>query len=96
MLRIDRVEFGPILRQHLASAPLTVAAFARLVGVRPPYVHQVLKGSRPLAGRQIDRWADALALTGEDRQAFTVAAWLMRTPPTVRAYVGRLHAMARK
>lgn len=94
--RIGRVEFGPILRRHLKAAPLSVAAFARLVGVRPPYIFQVIKGVCPLAARQIDRWADALALTGEDREAFIISAWLLRTPPMVRTYVGRLKDAARK
>mgnify|MGYP006935495509 CR=1 FL=1 len=66
---------------------MSVAAFARLVGVRPPYVFQVIKGSCPLAAPQIDRWADALKLAGEEREVFIVAAWLIRTPPLVREYV---------
>jgi len=90
------VEFGPVLRKHLKAAPLSVAAFARMVGVRPPYVFQVIKGTCPLAARQIDRWADALALAGQDREEFIMSAWLLRTPPMVRTYVGRLRDAARK
>ncbi len=47
-------------------------------------------GQKPVPGPRIDAWADALDLTGRERDRFVEAAWLTHAPPFVVALVKRL------
>ena len=82
--------FGAFLVELLARCGQRQADFARLVGKAPGVVQFIRLGRRrpPLA--QVERWADALVLRGEDRRRFLELAQLEHCPPEIRRLVASL------
>jgi transcriptional regulator with XRE-family HTH domain len=85
-----RSEFGQYLERLLEKRGLSGSAFARKVGISTSFLRWTMVGQKPVPGPRIDAWADALDLTGRERDRFVEAAWLTHAPPFVVALVKRL------
>jgi transcriptional regulator with XRE-family HTH domain len=84
------VTFGELLHKTLKDRGLSYAAFARLVGVKPPLVFAIRSGKQRIPKARIAAWADRLDLTGKERVHFLDEAWLSHASEHVRDLVQRL------
>lgn len=84
--------FGVYLTELLAARSLSLRAFARLVGVDPSAVLYAKRAK--VAAKRIGPWADALHLTGVERERFEYLAWCTHTPPMILARLAQLEAQA--
>ena len=84
------MELGQLITQHMARRSLSVAALARRLRVKPPFVFAIRKGERGIPPKRAEAWADALDLTGSERRAFIIAALLPKCPEQIQEYVREL------
>ena len=75
--------FRALFCEAANRAGLSHAAFARMIGVTPPYISQVLSEMRPPPLDSIEHWADVLHLAGERRERFLTEAHLAHCPPVI-------------
>lgn len=80
------MNFGPLLQSCIETHG-SVAAFAKRLGVTPPYVFQIIKGDTNIPVSKVEKWADALKLTGKEREQFLEAAYLTHCPPYIQDLV---------
>jgi hypothetical protein len=73
--------FGAYLTELLAARQVSLRAFAARVGVDPSAV--VYAKRTRIAKQRIGPWADALGLTGAQRERFEFLAWCTHTPPLI-------------
>ena len=85
-------DFGKLLAQHLKRRRLPARGFALKVGVGTSFLRYVMLGVKPVPPKRIEAWADALELTGEQRERFVEEAWLSHCPKFVKALVGQLRS----
>jgi len=85
-----RSEFGTYLEELLADRKLTARQFGKKVDVIATFLSKVMMGTRPVPVRRIEDWADALKLSGNERERFLELAWLTHTPVYIRELVKRL------
>jgi transcriptional regulator with XRE-family HTH domain len=80
-------QFGELVRRHREVAGLSQNALARLVEVDQSYINRLERGERePPKRALVARLAEALALTGVERQRLLLAAghvpdWLLALEP---------------
>ncbi len=65
-------------------------AFAARVEVSHSTMGRIMQGHRPPDVDQLDAWADALDLTGDERESFLLAGALANCPRPALDYVARL------
>lgn len=65
-------------------------AFAARVDVSHSTMGRIMQGHRPPDVEALEAWADALELTGEEREAFLLAGALANCPRPAVDYVARL------
>ena len=82
--------FGVYLTELLAARQLSLRAFARLVRVDPSAVLYAKRAK--VAAQRIGPWADALRLTGVERERFEYLAWCTHTPPLILERLAQLEA----
>jgi transcriptional regulator with XRE-family HTH domain len=73
--------FSPLLRDALRARGLGVRAYARLIGVSPASVSQVLNERRKPSLKTFDRWTACLDLTPAQRKKLLRAALSLWTQP---------------
>ncbi len=66
---------------------------ADALGVNRSSVHRVVAGEKKLSLKAIDAWADALALEGEERADFSLAAEVASSPASVRERINELESL---
>lgn len=76
-------DFRTILRLHIGRRYRTDTEFADALGVGRAHVSHVLSGRKPLSLKQIDAWADALGLEGQDRAEFKFAVEVANSPASI-------------
>ena len=74
----------------LKQRDLSAYAFAKKVKVGTSFIRWVMIGKKPVPERRIEAWADALELTGKERERFVEAAYLTHCPEFVVELVKRL------
>lgn len=84
------MSFPESLKFFMERAKLSQRVFAEKAGISGGYPAHFLTGKRPPPLDRLTQMADALGLTGQDRQAFTQAAHLAHAPGEVRALVNSL------
>lgn len=82
--------FSEDLRRRLTGGKVSLRAIARQVGIGHGLLSLASRGLCPFPVRHVERLADALKLTGTEREVFIVAACLDNAHPILRAYVERL------
>ena len=83
------------MKKHLAARTWTQAEFAQRVQMSPAGLNAILKGKRkPWFGRSI-AWADALSLTGSEREDYLDAMAIAASPSRIAALVTRLERKRR-
>lgn len=88
--------FPQMLRAFMERENLSQRDFAVKSGISGGYPAHFLAGKRPPPLDCLTQMADALNLTGQDRQAFTQAAHLAHAPGEVRALVNSLRMESAK
>lgn len=77
----ERGSFGESLRRHRLAADLTQEALAERAGISPQAVGALERGDRRFPHQHtVDRLAEALALSGDERQGLARAARRRGTP----------------
>lgn len=84
------VPFSDLLRIHLDRLGLNQSDFARKVKVSRNTASKVIRGLAAPRWKRGEQWADALHLTGDEREAFLDAMHLAASPPRVPTIVSRL------
>jgi len=88
-----RSEFGVFLREILNEQGLGVREGARILGdFDPGWLGGILSAKRPPPLAQLEAWADALKLRGEQRQEFLDLGYLTHCPDEVWTMVVALKA----
>jgi transcriptional regulator with XRE-family HTH domain len=77
---IDMDRFGVVLKRLLDARGLTVSAWARNMGIAQGFASNVLSGRRTPPLEALDKWAEALRLTGFDRVRFIDLAVVAHLP----------------
>jgi hypothetical protein len=90
-----RSTFASLLHGLLANRKLSSRAFARQIGRTSGFITGVLKG-RLGPSDDVEKWADALGLEGDDRHGFLLLAGLTRSPEVVVEHVQRQDARVRE
>lgn len=91
-------DFADFLRQRILTRYASLRAFVRAAesqrseDVAVAYLSKVLRGRKPPPLDRIEAWAEALALTGAERETFIEDAHLAHATPVVQALVERLRA----
>ncbi len=83
----EQTRFGDLLDDVLHQRGLTIQGFCAKVGCSPSVV--TYAKTLTLNPERIERWADALALVGDERTRFIDLAWLAHSPPHVQVLVER-------
>ncbi len=76
-------EFPDLIRVLIDRRFKTDAEFASALGVGAPHASNVIRGRKALSLKQIDAWADALGLEGQDRADFRFAAEVANSPRSI-------------
>ncbi len=73
-----------MLEEVLAARQMTLAVFAKRIGVYRTFVYKLCDGQSPPPSQRIAAWADLLELTPKERRRFMVAAGLGHVPAALR------------
>lgn len=76
--------FGDLLKALWAERGLHQAAFCRRVGKPAGWIQQIREAKKTPPIDLMPQWADALELTGPQRQHFLDVATIMHLPATER------------
>jgi transcriptional regulator with XRE-family HTH domain len=81
--------FAKHLKELMDQAGLSPTAFAGAAGAALSTICPTLEGQRPApkSRETLDRWADALGLTGDARARFRILADLSRAPESIQRLV---------
>ncbi len=79
------VTFGSLLTALIAEKTEGKSAFARACGSTAGFINNVCRDRRLPPLDRIDSWADALKLTGPEREQFLIEANLAHCPPVIAA-----------
>lgn len=90
MASAPRNTFGDVLKTQLDARGMSLRAFARAVEAVPGFIGDCMAGRRRPPPDRLPSWADALKLTGEDRELFLEAGLLARCAPALRDHVATL------
>lgn len=91
------MDFSRVFADYLTKAGKSQAGFAREVGVTGPLINMIIKRKATPPLDSLDAWADALALSPDERRTFKMLAGLAHIPdPTVRELVADELATLRK
>ena len=77
-------DFTTILRAFIDRRFDSDAELASSLGISKPHVSNIVAGKKPLSLKQIDAWADALGLEGQDRADFRFAAEVANSPASIK------------
>jgi transcriptional regulator with XRE-family HTH domain len=89
---VNSVNFGELLAHHLAKNGLSQSDLSRRVGDPQAWISQIIKGKRTPPLDRIESWADALHLTGPERERFILEAHLAHCTPVIAARFRQLEA----
>ncbi|MBA3586023.1 MAG: hypothetical protein H0W41_00115 [Chloroflexi bacterium] len=92
--RVQQTRLGDYLDELLAVRGYSVRSFARRVGVAPANVSKFKRKALPR--ERIEAWADALRLSGMERDRFLYLAWWDHTPVFMRERLERFEDSARR
>jgi len=86
-----RLRFPDLLALHLRhqQPPLSANAFSERVKVPQSTMSRIMLGQRPPDVEVLDAWADALDLSGQERDDFILAGALAHTPKVVQDLLDR-------
>jgi transcriptional regulator with XRE-family HTH domain len=76
-------EFPDLIRVLIDRRFPTDADFAAAIGISAPHASNVIRGRKPLSLKQIDAWADALGLEGQERADFRFAVEVANSPRAI-------------
>jgi hypothetical protein len=79
------MQFGSLLKHHIASSGRSISAWARTVGITQGFASNLMAGRRTPPLKEMERWADSLRLAGEERQRFIDLAAIAHLPATAQA-----------
>ncbi len=79
--------FGSLLSYYVKAAGLSLRGFARIVKCSPTLPGLVARGQRRPPLDLINAWADALKLTGSDRDRFLELAILAHLSPDLKRWI---------
>lgn len=82
-----RTSFGSLLRSLRRRLGMSLETFARLVGRSHTDISRIESGQRKPPAALMAAWADALRLTGSQRDDFLAMAGLMHVPEELREVV---------
>lgn len=91
-MRPSTTAFGRLMERQWSARGFSQRTFAQAPGCAPGAVQFVRIGRRRPPLRALDRWADALGLTGDDRAVFLLVARLEHAPSAVREWIAALQA----
>jgi hypothetical protein len=72
--------FGRLLKLHIQASGRSISAWARMVGITQGFASNLMAGRRTPPLRELETWADSLALGGEERQRFLDLAAIAHLP----------------
>lgn len=85
-------DFATIFQEHLDARGMNRRAFAEQVACHTALVTMVAKGRRRVPPHAIDRWADALGLEGEEREAFIDAGLTIKAHERIVEHIAGMRA----
>jgi hypothetical protein len=77
--------FGNLLKHHICATGRSLSAWARTVGITQGFASNLLAGRRTPPLKELETWADSLALAGEERQLFLDLAAIAHLPTTAQS-----------
>lgn len=85
-------QFPDLIARLASERGLSLRAVALRAGMDPSYLNRVRHRERPLPIDRVERLADALGLSGDERTAFIEQAHLDIVPDFVRKLIETLRA----
>jgi hypothetical protein len=79
------MRFGTLLKHHIAASGRSISAWARMVGITQGFASNLMAGRRTPPLRELEAWADSLALADEERQRFLDLAAIAHLPAAAQA-----------
>jgi transcriptional regulator with XRE-family HTH domain len=76
-------DFQTLIRALIDRRFDSDAELASTLGISKPHVSNIVAGKKPLSLKQIDAWADALGLKGQDRADFRFAVEVANSPASI-------------
>lgn len=92
MVRPAGTPFGRLLERLWSARGLCQHSFAQALGISPGVVQFIRVGRRRPPLHDLERWAEVLALAGQEREVFLLIGRLEHAPAEVRTWIRALQA----